>query len=531
MPGPATLALSVAVMGIRLLGGATTGTPGESKVAINPVVIPYDPSLQLSALTLECFMRIDALPTGSDYLPITGRGLYGQGNENFQLALGPNPGKLGYLYAPLSGAGEEIVDGATTLTRRRWYATALTIDGSTGEIYGYVAARRDGSLPAATSYTIDAHAVVGAGIDVTDLARLIFGAGEVPGSKLYGAAQVSLSEIRLTGSVLSLATLNARLGSRLSPDDAAACIGYWPCDENGDSVDTVYDVSRHGLDGVFARNPLWTDDPPDLYYQFQLNNPAFGYPVGDTVGSSITASSAQTDYPVTRLRSPRQADTTRTADASTTRRWTRYTGGGRPAIRAVSMHGFNWTSKATILLEAGDADSWGAPPFSEHVRFHPRQIIHLLALPLEYDWWRLSVTDTTNPDGYLEAGVWQLWELNEMTQGLPIAGLADQDIDPSVAVMTQHGDIVSRELGRVREISFPVYGQRRHVAERQYELFRDLASGAPILVLPQPWDQLYRASVYGYPVAMPTLKLSATGLHADIEGIQVVADHPGRVSP
>ncbi|MDH5664738.1 MAG: hypothetical protein OEY10_00370 [Nitrosopumilus sp.] len=64
----------------------------------------------------------------------------------------------------------------------------------------------------------------------------------------------------------------------------------------------------------------------------------------------------------------------------------------------------NFTSGATILLEANATDSWGAPTFSESITWKSEKILQYLASSPTLRFVRLSITDIGNSDGFLKIG-------------------------------------------------------------------------------------------------------------------------------
>lgn len=92
---------------------------------------------------------------------------------------------------------------------------------------------------------------------------LILGASYDASGVLENFADISLSEIAIYNTALTVATLNGRFGTRLTGNESNL-VAYYPCDEGSGS--TLYDVSGGGHDGTLMNNPAWTDGPLDLEY-------------------------------------------------------------------------------------------------------------------------------------------------------------------------------------------------------------------------------------------------------------------------
>ncbi len=90
--------------------------------------------------------------------------------------------------------------------------------------------------------------------------------------------------------------------------------------------------------------------------------------------------------------------------------------GSAKAIDAISIYDHNFTSGATITLEANTADSWGSPAFSETIVYNADKILQYLASQQTYRYWRLSIADASNPDGYIEIANLGLFEYMELSK-------------------------------------------------------------------------------------------------------------------
>lgn len=101
-------------------------------------------------------------------------------------------------------------------------------------------------------------------------------------------------------------------------------------------------------------------------------------------------------------------------------------------VNAIAIYDHNFTSGATILLEANSSDSWGAPAFSESITYNADKILQYLVSSQTYRYWRLSVTDTANSDGYIEIGNMGLYEYTELSKTIT----PDPDIPMDIIVQS-----------------------------------------------------------------------------------------------
>lgn len=72
------------------------------------------------------------------------------------------------------------------------------------------------------------------------------------------------------------------------------------------------------------------------------------------------------------------------------------------AVDKVLIQDHNLTSGATILLEGNVTDVWTAPAYTMSISYNETYIYKDLVNAETYRYWRLSVDDASNPDGYIE---------------------------------------------------------------------------------------------------------------------------------
>lgn len=78
--------------------------------------------------------------------------------------------------------------------------------------------------------------------------------------------------------------------------------------------------------------------------------------------------------------------------------------GSAKEIKALVIFDHNFTSGVTLSLKGNATDAWGAPSFSESVSYNADKILHYLSSAQTYRYWQLQITDTSNPDTYIEIG-------------------------------------------------------------------------------------------------------------------------------
>lgn len=124
--------------------------------------------------------------------------------------------------------------------------------------------------------------------------------------------------------------------------------------------------------------------------------------------TDITASTEDFLYPVSNLLSQRVAKAFRTQDASA--QTVVFDLGTAQNVNTIAIIGHNLTASATLTIEANAADSWGSPSVSTSLTYIDGPIIKYLSSSESYRYWRLSIDDATNTDGYISLGVVWLGE-------------------------------------------------------------------------------------------------------------------------
>jgi len=113
--------------------------------------------------------------------------------------------------------------------------------------------------------------------------------------------------------------------------------------------------------------------------------------------------------------------------------------GAPTAITCLGIFNHNLTASATIRLQANATNSWTSPSYSVYMT--DTQAISAdadsVALPRyvfflnqTYRWWRLTFSDTGNPDQYLQIGRIKAGAYYELTRNMN-DGFSMQHVDPS----------------------------------------------------------------------------------------------------
>ena len=132
-----------------------------------------------------------------------------------------------------------------------------------------------------------------------------------------------------------------------------------------------------------------------------------------TSSATLTASSEATGYDVENVYEPNYSITWRSTAAGATAQTIVCDFGAATAVDCIALGNINFRSTATVKIQGHTADSWGTPDVDEtitvtHLNGYRRTIYHDLGANYSKRYWRITVTDNGNPDGFIEIGHWAL---------------------------------------------------------------------------------------------------------------------------
>lgn len=107
--------------------------------------------------------------------------------------------------------------------------------------------------------------------------------------------------------------------------------------------------------------------------------------------------------------------------------WIKADLGSARQVLACFVMDHNFSSGATITLQANTADDWNSPAYEQSLTYNQAKIG--LFLDQTYRYWRLAVEDGSNPDGYLEVGEFFLGQ--GLDSGLLLPGSQEIGLDGS----------------------------------------------------------------------------------------------------
>jgi len=186
--------------------------------------------------------------------------------------------------------------------------------------------------------------------------------------------------------------------------------------------------------------------------------------------------------------------------------WIKFDLGSATKITCICLAGGNWTSGATLTLQAHASDSWGAPSYSQALTIATDSDSvpwkHLVFfLDQTYRWWRLTWTDGSNPDNRLKLARVLAGEFYELTRNFArrtrITWSDPTDVEHKPGTLetaVRDEDILS--LFRQIRAPFPARGP---AAWAQWQaIYRKIGRVRPLVLALDPDNAPTEKSIYGY---------------------------------
>lgn len=208
--------------------------------------------------------------------------------------------------------------------------------------------------------------------------------------------------------------------------------------------------------------------------------------------ATLTALSEATSYPVENLYDDNYASVWRSTAADSTTQTIVADFGSAVAISACALGNVNIRSTATVKIQGHTADSWGTPDVDETIvvtgltsTAYRRNLYHAFNSASKR-YWRLTILDNGNTDGFIEIGEWFLGvpiELDQNYDGSNIRRLIRNNIQHQ----TEYGQnfVYTRDWGWMLDWSFTnatetLRDQLRLLAQSTF------GQGLPFFLVPDP---------------------------------------------
>tara|TARA_R110002096_G_scaffold172484_2_gene346170 strand:- start:4017 stop:4823 length:807 start_codon:yes stop_codon:yes gene_type:complete len=243
--------------------------------------------------------------------------------------------------------------------------------------------------------------------------------------------------------------------------------------------------------------------------------------------ATITAGSALANMPVTNLLRTQPKDRWRSDDLNNL--YLVVDLGSAQAINLIALLFHNATQSATWRIRAATSEAnltaapgydstavnmWDATWPSDEDPVH--SITWLGSSPETYQWWRIDVSDLSNPDNYFQVGrlyidnAWQLPANKNIEYGWEL-----RFIDPATKSRSKAGQLYAESAQRWRQIIMSINFQSEdEMYDNVYELIRRRGISKDIFVIrdPDATKHLIRQSIYGQLAQMPPIANTRTNI-------------------
>jgi len=119
--------------------------------------------------------------------------------------------------------------------------------------------------------------------------------------------------------------------------------------------------------------------------------------------STITANTTATGYPVGNVQDYQLEKKWRSIGSSSG--WVKLSCGTTTiGVNYIAIAGHNFSTSATIKIQAGASDSWASPTLDTSLTHSTGIIMEAVTCASSFKWWRIYIDDTSNSDGYVEIG-------------------------------------------------------------------------------------------------------------------------------
>jgi len=157
---------------------------------------------------------------------------------------------------------------------------------------------------------------------------------------------------------------------------------------------------------------------------------------------TLTTSGNATNFPANNTRHRWHLRPWRSANLASPE-WLVLDAGANIDVLAGFVRYTNFQSNATVLFQANTADSWAAPAANVSVAANTEIIPCVWAAAQSYRYWRIAVTDATNPSNYVAAGRVYFGPVFEPVRNYVLGGGMRADIDPSAISESDDGQASS----------------------------------------------------------------------------------------
>lgn len=185
--------------------------------------------------------------------------------------------------------------------------------------------------------------------------------------------------------------------------------------------------------------------------------------------------------------------------------WVVFDLGAPTLITCLYINAHNFTSAATVTLQANSSNSWGSPAYSQALTVATDSdgvVLPSLCLFLSetYRYWRLTIADAANGDGFIEIGNVYAGEYYTLTRNWSDGGQVTW-ADPSIlkespGAVEMAKDYPVKQRYRQAQLQFALMDATERF--KWEAIFRRMGKHHPCLLALDPVDNPTKLSLYCY---------------------------------
>ena len=168
---------------------------------------------------------------------------------------------------------------------------------------------------------------------------------------------------------------------------------------------------------------------------------------------TYTPSSEDANYPVENIFDVRLSRQFRTTGDTSEQIVIDAGAGNTLDMDSFSISGHNFTSAATVKIQANATDAWGAPTLDETMTYGPETMVAFFT-GTDKRFWRLDIADAANPDTVIKIGRLMGTDYLQITKSTK-RGMTEKINDTTQPYISGGGQYYATQGYRYRSYTFP----------------------------------------------------------------------------
>ena len=192
-----------------------------------------------------------------------------------------------------------------------------------------------------------------------------------------------------------------------------------------------------------------------------------------------------------------------------TSEWIKFDLGSAKQIKCVGIFNHNFTSGATVKLQANASDSWGSPTLDQTLTIATDEdSVVLKSIVVFVDqtlrWWRITIDDAANADTFIQIGRVAGGVFYEPTRNFNDKFAVVWN-DPSERIRVPGAMTKARSRDRFRTIRVAFSYINQTETDKLSTIFTKVGMEKPLIISLDPTDRPTKASIYCTMVSPLTL--------------------------